>query len=244
MGATPVAPAGAVPTHVGIIMDGNGRWATARNLPRTNGHQEGLEAAKRIVRAAADLGCRYLSLYAFSTENWNRTPDEVKFLMGLVGRHLRKELPFYTEVGVRIVHSGDTARLPKSVQTQLAGVMEDTAGFNRITVNLALNYGGRDEIVRAVGRVIEGDAASGATPCGSPVTEERLRGALDLPELPDPDLIIRTGGERRLSNFLLWQCAYAELYFSDKLWPDWDHDDLREAFADYACRTRNFGGVR
>ena len=241
MSETPVAPSGAVPTHVGIIMDGNGRWATARNLPRTSGHQEGLEAAKRIVRAAADLGCRYLSLYAFSTENWNRTPDEVKFLMSLVGRHLRKELPFYTEVGVRVVHSGDTARLPKAVQTQLAGVMQDTAAFDRITVNLALNYGGRDEIVRAVRRLISRGPA--AHPPGE-ITEGALRNALDLPELPDPDLIIRTGGERRLSNFLLWQCAYAELYFSDTLWPDWNHDDLRTAFADYACRTRNFGGVR
>lgn len=231
-----------VPTHVGIIMDGNGRWATSRNLPRTSGHQEGLEAAKRVVRAAADSGVRYLSLFAFSTENWNRTADEVKFLMGLVTGYLRKEFPFYQEVGVRVVHSGNVKRLPRAVQRELSAVMEDTEQFDRIIVNLALNYGGRDEIIRAVNRFLAG-RHEGAT--GAPrMTEDSLRKHLDLPQIPDPDLIIRTGGERRLSNFLLWECAYSELYFSNKLWPDWDRGDLLEAVRDYGCRTRNFGGVR
>ncbi len=230
------------PLHVGIIMDGNGRWATARSMPRTSGHQEGLEAAKRVVRAAADAGVRYLSLFAFSTENWNRTADEVKFLMGLVTGYLRKEYPFYQEVGVRVVHSGNVKRLPRAVQRELSAVMKDTQQFDRIVVNLALNYGGRDEIVRAVNRLLA-DRQKSSTEQPR-VTEAGLRKHLDLPQIPDPDLIIRTGGEQRLSNFLLWECAYAELYFSDKLWPDWDRDDLLQAVRDYGCRKRNFGGVR
>ncbi len=230
-----------VPTHVGIIMDGNGRWASLRNLPRTSGHQEGLEAAKRIVRAAADSGTRYLSLYAFSTENWNRTPDEIRFLMGLVTGYLRKEQPFYEEVGVRVVHSGNLKRLPRAVQSEVKAVMKDTRDFEQIIVNLALNYGGRDEIVRAADRAWQQRTADRS---GGPLTTAELQRHLDLPEFPDPDLIIRTGGERRLSNFLLWQCAYAELYFSDKLWPDWDHDDFAAAVSDYRSRKRNFGGSR
>ncbi|TVQ37025.1 MAG: di-trans,poly-cis-decaprenylcistransferase [Spirochaetaceae bacterium] len=232
---------GSVPTHVGIIMDGNGRWATARKLPRSSGHQEGLEAAKRIVRAAADTGTRYLSLYAFSTENWNRTADEVKFLMGLVTGYLRKELPFYQQVGVRVVHSGDLKRLPRAVRNEVKGVIADTRQFNRIIVNLALNYGGRDEILRSVNRIWKRRLKDSEA---TPLDADQLRRSLDLPDFPDPDLVIRTGGERRLSNFLIWQCAYAELYFCDKLWPDWGYDDYLAAVRDYSRRKRNFGGSR
>jgi undecaprenyl diphosphate synthase len=179
-----------LPRHVGIIMDGNGRWATARGLKRTDGHREGLKAAKRVVRRASELGIPYVSLYTFSTENWNRTPDEVKFLMSLV--------------------------------------------------NLAMNYGGRDEILRAFARL---SASEDYVPGRKPDLDLLAR-YLDRPEFPDVDLVIRTGGERRISNFLLWEIAYAELWFSAKLWPDWGGEDLVEALRDFQSRKRNFGGVR
>lgn len=228
------------PKHVGIIMDGNGRWATQRNLQRTRGHQEGMEAARRVVPAARDLGIRYLSLYTFSTENWNRTPDEVKFLMGLLSKNLRKEFDFYREHGVRILTSGNTDRLPEGVRRELRSVVEDTKEFNSIWVNLAINYGGRDEILRAVQRYI----ARNGEECADGLTEESLHDHFDLPEFPDPDLIIRTGGDQRLSNFLLWHCAYSEFLFSPKLWPDWGEQDIADAVADFKSRKRNFGGVR
>ena len=217
-----------------IFMDGNGRWAKARGLPRTEGHKEGLKAAKRIVKAAQEAGVRYLTLYTFSTENWRRAEEEVSFLMGLVSTYLRAELDFYREHRVRVVHSGDQAGLPVPVQEALESVAADTAAYNGICVNLAINYGGRDEILRAVGRLKAGSVKP---------TEAEFRACLDLPELPDPDLIIRAGGELRMSNFLLWQAAYSELYFSDALWPDWTEDHLRQAFQDYARRERRFGAA-
>jgi undecaprenyl diphosphate synthase len=217
-------------------MDGNGRWAKARGLRRVEGHREGGQAAKRVVAAAAEAGLRYLSLYVFSTENWTRTEEEVSYLMFLVRSHLRKEYDFYRRNGVRIVHSGDLERLPPDIITEIEEVARDTASFTGITLNLAINYGGRDEIVRAFRRFIERGAPG-------PLAEESFRGYLDHPELPDPDLIIRSANEHRLSNFLLWESAYAELYFSPKLWPDWDGGDLREALAEYARRSRTFGGA-
>lgn len=225
----------AVPAHAGIIMDGNGRWAKARGLPRTEGHREGLRVAKRIIRAAEDLGIRYLSLYTFSTENWKRAAEEVSFLMSLISRHLRAEFDFYRENHIRIVHSGDASGLPEDVRESIRSVMEDTAGFDGITVNLAINYGGRDEILRAVRKMFRSGIDH--------ATEEGFRAFLDVPELPDPDLIIRTGGDLRLSNFLLWESAYAELYFSEKLWPDWTEGDLRRAIESYSGRERRFGGT-
>jgi undecaprenyl diphosphate synthase len=225
-----------LPRHVGIIMDGNGRWAKARGLRRIEGHREGGQAAKRVVAAAADAGIPYLSLYVFSTENWSRAEEEVSYLMFLVRAHLRKEYAFYRRHGVRIVHSGDVEHLPPDIITEIDEVARDTAGFTGLTLNLAINYGGRDEIVRAVRRWVQ-EGARG------PVTEEGLRGFLDHPELPDPDLIIRSANEHRLSNFLLWQSTYAELYFSPKLWPDWTGEDLYAALAEYARRSRTFGGV-
>ena len=231
-----------LPRHIAVIMDGNGRWAKLRNLPRPNGHSEGLNAAKRIVKAASDFGIGYLSLYTFSTENWKRATEEVSFLMFLVRQHLRKEYDFYRENRIRVVHSGDLAGLPQDVRQEILFATESTADFSGLTVNLALNYGGRDEIIRAVNRwrdKLLPDERQNAV-----LQEDVLAGFLDQHDFPDPDLIIRTGGECRLSNFLLWQSAYSELYFSDKLWPDWAAEDLTAALLDFQSRDRRFGGVK
>jgi undecaprenyl diphosphate synthase len=231
---------GALPAHVGIIMDGNGRWAASRGKPRTYGHREGLKAAKRVVKAAAELGLRYLSLYTFSTENWNRARDEVDFLMLLIRTHLRKELAFYRANGIRVIHSGDCSRLPPDVGREVERVAAATESYQGLTVNLAINYGGRDEIVRAVNRwLVSRNGHQGGSL--SPADLERH---LDRPELPPLDLIIRTGGEQRLSNFLLWESAYAELFFSPVRWPDWGGEQLEAAVGDYQQRKRTFGGNR
>ena len=228
-----------IPIHVGIIMDGNGRWAEQRKRPRTNGHREGLVAAKRIVSAAADRGIRFLTLYVFSTENWKRTNEEVSFLMRLITQHLSKEYDFYREKGIRVVHSGDIAGLPDYVRQEIVGVTKDTGNFTSLTLNLAINYGGRSEIIRSVRRFLESENGREA----SDLTEEAVSANLDIPELPDPDLIIRSAGEMRMSNFLLWQSAYAEFYVSDTLWPDWTEEDLDADLSAYAGRHRKFGGV-
>jgi undecaprenyl diphosphate synthase len=224
-----------IPRHVAIFMDGNGRWAKARGLARTEGHRVGLEVAKKIVAAAEDLGIKVLTLYTFSTENWKRAEEEVGFLMGLIKRHLSAEFDFYRERGIRVVHSGDPAGLPPDVVAEIDRVQKDTAAFDRLTVNLAINYGGRDEIVRAAARVV----ASGRS-----LTEASLSGALDRPELAEVDLVIRPGGEMRLSNFLIWQAAYAELVFLPVLWPDFTKADLEAAVKEYQRRDRRFGGAK
>ncbi len=232
-----------LPSHVGIIMDGNGRWAKAQDLPRTAGHKEGLNAAKRVVRAASKLGIRLLSLYAFSTENWKRAEQEVSFLMRLIQQHLRKEYSFYKENGIRILHSGGLERLPDFVRTEIYNAMEETKEFTGMAVNLCINYGGKDEICRAVNRWIRSPAdQSGGMDV--PITPEDIDRHLDIPDFPGADLIIRTGGEHRLSNFLLWQSAYSEFVYSDKLWPDWQGEDLDDALAEYRRRERKFGGVK
>ncbi|MDR1627113.1 MAG: di-trans,poly-cis-decaprenylcistransferase [Spirochaetia bacterium] len=231
---------GKLPAHVGIIMDGNGRWARARSQNRSEGHREGLKASKRIVRAAAEIGIPCLSLYTFSTENWKRARDEVSFLMGLVKQHLRKEYEFYKENGIRLRYSGNLHGLPKDVQEDMLLAIEDTKNFKRLTVNLALNYGGRDEIIRAARRWM---ISRGETRDPQAFTEEELSSCMDNPDLPDPDLIIRSAGETRISNFLIWEGAYAEYYFSPKLWPDWDEGDLRAALAEYQNRVRKYGGA-
>lgn len=225
-----------LPAHVAIIMDGNGRWARMRGQPRTAGHREGLEVAKRVVKAASDMGIPYVTLYTFSTENWKRAEDEVGFLMGLIKGHLRAELAFYRENQIRVLHAGDIAGLPSEIAAEIRATVEETAHFAGTSVVLAINYGGRDEIVRALRRVPSGDIPT--------LTESGLQAYLDVPNLPDVDLLIRTGGERRISNFLLWQSAYAELYFSDALWPDWTADDLRKALEDFKTRDRRYGGVK
>jgi undecaprenyl diphosphate synthase len=229
-----------LPTHVGIVMDGNGRWALDRGLPRTEGHEEGLKAAKRIVREAAGLGVRYLTLYTFSTENWSRSPREVTFLMRLFGR-LTEETDFYREHDVRLVHSGDRHGLPRGVLREIDAVVAETSGHGGLTLNLAINYGGRDEIVRSVNKWLMNGNSRGKE---RRLTASDLARHLDQPGIPEADLIIRTGREKRLSNFLLWQCPYAELHFSSKLWPDFTPADLRRAFRDYAGRERRFGGTR
>ncbi len=223
-----------IPKHVGVIMDGNGRWAKSRGLTRTEGHREGLKTAKVIVKAAEDLGIKYLSLFVFSTENWKRTTEEVGFLMGLIKQHLKAELGFYRANGVRVLHSGDAEGLPSDIMREIRDIEAETASLDRMTLNLAINYGGRDEIVRAARRLAE----NGLMP-----SEEALQGAMDHPELPYPDLIIRTSGEKRMSNFLTWESAYSELWFSDKYWPDFGSEDLAIAVEAYASCERRFGAI-
>ncbi len=227
------------PVHIGIIMDGNGRWAQKRNLIRSAGHREGLEAAKRVVSAAADRGIPYLTLYTFSTENWKRTADEVGFLMGLIRAHLVAELNFYRDHHIRIRHAGDAAGLTTDIRGELEKIVAETSSFDGTCLTLAINYGGRDEVVRSVNRWLQVPRHDGAE-----LNSDAIAAHLDNPEVPDPDLVIRTGGEQRMSNFLLWQAAYAELYFSEKLWPDWNGDDLDLAIDAYARRDRRFGGVK
>ncbi len=223
------------PAHIGIIMDGNGRWAASRNLPRTHGHREGLEVAKKIVARASDIGVKALSLYAFSTENWKRTEEEVSYLMGLIRSNLRKQYDFYKERGIKVVHSGDLTGLPESVRREIELAEDDTKGFDGLIVNLLINYGGRDEIIRALKSKDELHAGV--------VTEDSISHALDHPELGELDLLIRTGGELRLSNFMIWQSAYAELYFNEDYWPDWTEAHLDAAVAEYQNRQRRFGGI-
>lgn len=227
-----------IPAHIGIIMDGNGRWARKRNQFRTQGHLEGLKSAKRIVKAASDRGVQFLTLYVFSTENWKRTAEEVGFIMGLVKQYLKGELDFYRENHIRIRHTGDPAGLPPDILRELREAAEETRRFEGLQVILALNYGGRDEIIRAMKRLLTAGFSESA------ITGELLAQYLDNPDVPDPDLIIRTGGEYRTSNFLLWEGAYSEYYFSDKLWPDWTEADLVAAIEDYQSRDRRFGGVK
>ncbi|GHU04573.1 isoprenyl transferase [Spirochaetia bacterium] len=227
--------------HIGIIMDGNGRWAERQGLIRTKGHLEGLTAAKRIVKAAADRGIAYLTLYVFSTENWKRAASEVNFIMALVKQYLKAELDFYRENRIRIRHTGDMEGLPPDIVKDLREAMADTADFEGLQVVLALNYGGRDEISRALARLVK---AGSETVTAGKLPAEALRPFLDNPDIPDPDLIIRTGGEWRISNFLLWEAAYSEFYVSSKLWPDWTPDDLDEAIENFLGRQRRFGGVK
>lgn len=224
-----------IPLHVGIIMDGNGRWAQKRGLARTAGHKEGLESAKRIVKACADLGIKYVTLYTFSTENWKRAQEEVGYLMGLIRGHLRAEFDFYKANGIRIEHIGDLAGLPKDVQDEIVKAKEETSHFTGLTCVLAINYGGRDEIIRSVKKLMKNST--------SEITEKSISDNFDVPELPDVDFLIRTGGEKRLSNFLLWHSAYAELCFTDTLWPDYSVEEFKNNIEEFAKRTRRFGDV-
>ncbi len=224
-----------IPAHVAITMDGNGRWAQNRNLVRTKGHQEGLKVAKRIVKAASDAGVKYLTLYAFSTENWKRAQEEVGFLMNLIHVHLIGELEFYKENGIRINHIGDISGLPKNIRDDFENAMEKTKDFKGLTVNLAVNYGGRDEIIRGIRKIV----SKGINP--EDISEETLKNNLDLAAAPDVDLLIRTGGELRLSNFLLWHVAYAEQVYTDTLWPDYDEKEFLEDLEIFQNRHRRFG---
>ncbi len=225
------------PVHVGIIMDGNGRWAKQRGLVRTQGHLEGLAAAKRIVKAASEMGIKYLTLYAFSTENWKRAADEVGFIMSLIKQYLRAEFDFSKKNKIRVRHAGDITGLPKDIQKEITDTIRDTADFDGLQVVLAINYGGRDEIKRAIGKLFAAGKDMAA------LREEDISAYLDNPDIPDPDLIIRSAGEYRTSNFLLWEGAYSEIYISKKFWPDWEKEDLEAAIDDFLGRDRRFGSV-
>jgi len=224
-----------LPLHIGIIMDGNGRWAKARGLPRLFGHRAGAENIHRIVEACADIGVKVLTVYAFSTENWGRPREEVEGLMRLLQETLDREVPQMHEKGVRLWHSGDLSRLSPEMQQAISDALELTRENDRIILNVALNYGGRAEIVEAVRKIIR----EGVRP--EDVTEEMISAHLYTAGLPDPDLIIRTAGEMRLSNFLIWQAAYAEYYSTTVLWPDFDRAELEKALDAYAHRERRFG---
>jgi undecaprenyl diphosphate synthase len=208
---------------------------------RTQGHLEGLKAAKQVVKAASGMGIDFLTLYVFSTENWKRTAEEVGFIMGLVRQYLKAEFAFCRENLIRVRHAGDLSRLPLDVAKDIADVCRDTETFAGMQVILALNYGGRDEIVRAVNKALAGVAGSSGN--ALEINENVIAEHLDNPDIPDPDLIIRTAGEYRTSNFLLWESAYAEYYISGKLWPDWTGADLVEAVESFQKRERRFGAV-
>lgn len=228
-----------IPTHLAIIMDGNGRWAEQRRLPRILGHRKGVETVQSIVDECLRLGVRYLTLYAFSSENWGRPQDEVEALMGLLGTFLKKELPQLQKQGIRLMAVGELERLPKSVNKTLTDIIKKTAKNESMVLNLALSYGSRNELTRAV-QSLGHEIASGKLRVEE-ITEESIEKALDTSGIPDPDLMIRTSGEMRISNFLLWQLAYTELYFTDALWPDFSRELLLEAIEEYSNRQRRFG---
>ena len=222
-------------------MDGNGRWASSRGLPRTAGHKEGLNAAKRIIAAAAKLSIPYVTLYTFSTENWKRAETEVGYLMSLIKLHLRAEFAFYKKNGIRILHIGDISGLPAEIRNEIQKAKEETASFTGTTCVLAINYGSRDEIVRGVRSLAEKVSRGEISP--AQIDDEKISHSLDEGGLPNVDLMIRTGGEKRLSNFLLWQCAYAEFVFSDTLWPDYTEEEFLSSLTEFSHRNRRFGGV-
>jgi len=228
-----------VPPHVAIIMDGNGRWAEERNKPRLAGHKAGVDSVRAVVETARDIGVRHLTLYAFSTENWKRPPTEVTGLMKLLRTYLESELRTMLKNDIRLFCLGQRERLPVDVRRVLGTVMEETADCSGMTLNLALSYGGRNEMMRAV-RQLAKQCVDGELDYRS-LSEDMLTNLLDTAGQPDPDLLIRTGGEQRLSNFLLWQASYAELYFTETKWPDFRKDQLLEAVAAYGRKQRRFG---
>jgi undecaprenyl diphosphate synthase len=230
-----------VARHVAIIMDGNGRWAARRGLPRLEGHRRGVEALRSVVEACPDFGVETLTLYAFSTENWRRPAHEVDGLMTLFRRYLRREAAELAEKGVRVRFIGDRDRLAPDIRAMMAGLEAQTAGGERLTVVLAINYGARAEIATAARRLAEAARAGALAP--EAIDEAAVDAALETAGLPDPDLVIRTSGEQRISNFLLWQAAYAEFVFAPELWPDFDREAFGRALAAYGARERRFGAL-
>jgi len=229
------------PRHIAIIMDGNGRWASLRGLPRIAGHREGMKAVERTINAASGLGIEVLTLYAFSTENWKRPKKEVSFLMGLFCEYIEKKIGELMENDVKIRTCGKIEALPKEVITLLKDSCEKTKNNQGLILNIALNYGGRDEIVRACKKITEMALKGGVRL--DKIDENLFSQFLDTHPLPDPDLLIRTSGEQRISNFLLWQVAYTELWITPILWPDFCKEHLVEAIKDYQERKRRFGGI-
>jgi undecaprenyl diphosphate synthase len=237
--ATPDGTSG--PTHVAIIMDGNGRWAKARGLPRVAGHRRGADAVRRVVRGAGELGIPVLTLFAFSTENWARPADEVSDLMGLLRHYLRSELDELHKNGARLRVIGSRQGLAADIVRDIAEAEKLTAANTRIDVNICINYGSRDEIIHAARGLARRVAAGELTADG--IDHNDFERELLTAGVPDPDLLIRTSGEQRISNFLLWQCAYAELVFVDTLWPDFGKGHLEQAIAEFRRRERRYGGV-
>lgn len=236
-----VLAAGNVPQHVAVIMDGNGRWAQRRRLPRVAGHRAGRHAVRRTVEAAVGLGVRHLTLYTFSQENWKRPQAEVRALWSFLEEVLAGERDELHRQGVRLVATGELDLIPERARTALQSVIDSLDGNRVMVLNLALAYGGRTEILRACARLAARAAAGELDPAD--IDEAAFRGGLYAPDIPDPDLVIRTSGELRLSNFLIWQAAYAEIFFTPVLWPDFGERDLLEAVADYQSRERRFGDV-
>lgn len=229
----------ALPQHVAIIMDGNGRWAKTRGLPRTAGHKKGADALRRTLDDCGKLGIRYLTVYAFSSENWKRPSDEISDLMQLLQHYLHNELENLHEKKIRLRFIGDLSRLDVDIRAQIKDALKLTEKNNDFHLTIALSYGSRQEIIFAARKLVK-QVAEGKVTEGE-ITEELFAQNLDTADLPELDLLIRTGGEKRLSNFLLWQSAYTELYFSDTLWPDFDESDLNMAVGDFAKRERRYG---
>jgi len=227
-----------LPQHIAITMDGNGRWASARGLPRAEGHRRGADAARRVVEAAAKFGVQHLTLFSFSSENWSRPQDEVQDLMGILRWRLRSEVADMHKQGVRLRVIGDRARLPTDIAKLIDDAEAITDTNRRITVTMALSYGGRNDLVQATKRLV----ADGLTP--DQIDEAAIAERLSTAGSPPPDLMIRTGGEMRISNFLLWECAYAEFLFSDVMWPDFGADELAAAIESFQGRERRYGGLR
>lgn len=237
MAKTKADPPPQVPQHIAIIMDGNGRWARARGLPRLAGHRAGTENLRRIIEACVELGVKYLTIYAFSTENWGRPEDEVKGLMGIFDEVFNRELAELHRQGARLRHIGRLEGVRKSLREKVLKGMELTKNNTRLVLSVAFNYGGRDEIVQAIKAMLEDGIKS------EEVSEELISRYLYTAEIPDPDLVIRTSGEQRISNFLIWQAAYAEWVFPDTLWPDFGREQLIAAIEEFSRRERRYGLV-
>ncbi len=229
------------PTHVAIIMDGNGRWARARGLPRTAGHRQGSEAVRRTIAGAIELGISYLTLYGFSSENWKRPVSEVEDLMGLLRRYLQAEIAELHKKGIRLRVIGERSRLPRDIVRLIDDAETQTAGMDRLNLVMAISYSGRQDIAAAARRLAEEAAAGRLDP--SSIDTRCFDDALSTRGIPDPDLVIRTSGEKRISNFLLWQSAYSELVFVDKLWPDFGKEDLADAIREFQQRDRRYGAA-
>ncbi|WP_428024410.1 di-trans,poly-cis-decaprenylcistransferase [Arcobacter sp.] len=223
-----------LPQHVAMIMDGNGRWAKEQGLKRTVGHEEGAKVVRDITTHANNLGIKYLTLYAFSTENWSRPKLEVEFLMKLLERYLKNELPVYLENGVKFKAIGDLSKFSKSLQKVINDTQEKTKNGQGLTQILALNYGSRDEITRAMKKLVEKKLE---------ISEENIEACLDTAGIPDVDMLIRTSGEIRISNYLLWQCAYAEMFFTKTYWPEFSKNEFDDMLSDFKNRERRFGAV-
>lgn len=225
-----------IPRHIAFIMDGNGRWAAQRGLQRSDGHRAGAEALKNMLDACSEQGIEVVTVYAFSCENWSRPQSEIKFLFSLISKFAKKELQNYADRGYRVMFSGDLTQLPQSTKNAIKKVMDYSKNNTGMIVNIALNYGARQEIVRAVNMILQSGIRN--------IDEQMFEDCLYTAGLPQLDLIVRSSGEKRLSNFMLWQCAYSELIFLDKYWPDFDKDTLIDILKEYSSRDRRFGGIK